>query len=55
MFLDRGLAFLDRGRVFPDGGHVFLDRGRARVQVGAFLYVRRFFLQEFRGTGWLGR
>ncbi|MDP8911855.1 MAG: carbohydrate ABC transporter permease [Actinomycetota bacterium] len=23
--------------------------------VGAFLYVQRFFLQEFRGTGWFGR
>lgn len=23
--------------------------------VGAFLYVQRFFLQEFRGAGWLGR
>jgi multiple sugar transport system permease protein len=23
--------------------------------VGAFLYVQRFFLKEYRGTGWLGR
>lgn len=23
--------------------------------VGAFLYVQRYFLREFRGTGWLGR
>ncbi|CAN5335189.1 carbohydrate ABC transporter permease [soil metagenome] len=23
--------------------------------IGAFLYVQRFFLQEFRGSGWLGR
>ncbi|MBA3365725.1 MAG: carbohydrate ABC transporter permease [Actinobacteria bacterium] len=23
--------------------------------VGAFLYVQRFFLQEYRGAGWLGR
>jgi multiple sugar transport system permease protein len=23
--------------------------------IGAFLYVQRFFLQEYRGSGWLGR
>ena len=23
--------------------------------IGAFVYVQRFFLQEFRGSGWLGR
>lgn len=23
--------------------------------IGAFLYVQRFFLQEYRGAGWLGR
>ena len=23
--------------------------------IGAFIYVQRFFLQEFRGSGWLGR
>jgi multiple sugar transport system permease protein len=23
--------------------------------IGAFLYVQRFFLKEFRGSGWLGR
>ena len=48
----RALAQLDRQN-FP-----LLMAGSVVATVpviGAFLYVQRYFLQEFRGTGWLGR
>jgi multiple sugar transport system permease protein len=48
----RSLATLDRSN-YP----LFLAGAVAATApvIGAFLYVQRFFLQEFRGSGWLGR
>jgi multiple sugar transport system permease protein len=48
----RLLATLDRSN-YP----LFLAGAVAATApvIGAFLYVQRFFLQEFRGSGWLGR
>jgi multiple sugar transport system permease protein len=48
----RSLATLDRSS-YP----LFLAGAvtATALIVGAFLYVQRFFLQEFRGSGWLSR
>jgi multiple sugar transport system permease protein len=48
----RALATLDRSN-YP----LFLAGAVTATApvIGAFLYVQRFFLQEFRGSGWLGR